>query len=278
MKKIIFRTLLLVAFISLSSCEENENPVFDNVNGQTMLRFVTSSATLPVEPTGVTSQDIEVHVTTVSDSDRTVTLEVDASSTATTDQYTINDIVIPAGQYSGTGSIIGNYANLPSSGSVALVVKMTGVSGGTSTQENATYTLTLERFCPLVIADFYGTYNQARSFNNFGNETATGDATISAGPAAGTLLINNLYASGRQAVIELDYSNPTSPAVIYRSQEFGAVFATFSSTGPLYTYGKAEDAANNTFNTCNKTINLNFFRTNGPSNYGGEYGIVLVKQ
>ncbi|MBL4604119.1 MAG: hypothetical protein JKY02_00180 [Flavobacteriaceae bacterium] len=278
MKKTILRTLLLVGLISLNSCEQNENPQFDNVNGQTMVRFVNSSATLPVEPTGVTSQDLEVHVTTVSDTDRTVNLEIDATSTATSNQYTINDIVIPAGQYVGVGSIIGNYANLPTSGSVDLIVKITGVSGGDSFQENATYTLTLERFCPLVIADFYGTYNQARSFNDFGNETATGDATISAGPAPGTLLITNLYAGGRSAVIELDFSNPASPAVIYRSQEFAAVFATFASTGPLYTYGKAEDAANNTFNTCTKTISLNFFRTNGPSNYGGEYGIKLVKQ
>ncbi|MFY0629124.1 MAG: hypothetical protein JXR05_02015 [Flavobacteriaceae bacterium] len=278
MKKLIFRSLLLIGLISLNSCEENTNPQFDNVNGQTMVRFVSSSATLPVEPTGVTSQELQVHVTTVSDTDRTVTLEVDASSTATTNQYTMNDIVIPAGEYTGVGSIIGNYANLPSSGSVALVVNMTGISGGDSSQENATFTLTLERFCPLVIADFYGTYNQWRSFNDFGNETATGPATISAGPVAGTVTITNLYASGRSAVIELDFSNPASPAVIYRSEEFSSVFATFASTGPLYTYGKAEDAPNNNFNTCTKTINLNFFRTNGTSNYTGEYGIVLVKQ
>jgi hypothetical protein len=278
MKKLIFRTLLLVGLISLNSCEENTNPQFDNVNGQTMVRFVSTSATLPVEPTGVTAQELQVHATTVSDSDRTVTLEIDATSTATSTQYSITDIIIPAGEYVGIGSIIGNYANLPASGSVALVVKLTGISGGDSFQENATYTLTLERFCPLVIADFYGTYNQARSFNDFGNETATGDATISAGPAAGTLLISNLYASGRSGVIELDFSNHASPAVIYRSEEIGSVFATFASTGPLYTYGKAEDAANNNFNTCTKVINLNFFRTNGTSNYTGEYGIVLVKQ
>lgn len=278
MKKIIFSALLLVGIISLQSCEENTNPIFDNVNGQTMLRFVNTSSTLPVEPTGVTSQELVVHVTTVSTSDRTVTLEVDASSTATSNQYTINDIVIPAGEYTGTGSVIGNYANLPSSGSVDLVLKMTGVSGGSSVQEDATYTLTLERFCPLVIADFYGTYTQYRSFNDFGNETLTGNATISAGPAPNTLLITNLYASGRQGVIELDYSNPTTPLVTHRSIEFGAVFATFASTGPLYTYMLSSDQPNNTFNTCNKTISLNFFRTNGPNVYGGEYGILLEKQ
>lgn len=157
MKKLIFRTLLLVGLISLNSCEENTNPQFDNVNGQTMIRFASTSATMPVEPTGVTSQDLVVHVTTVSTSDRTISLEVDAASTATSSQYTINDIVIPAGEYVGTGSIIGNYASLPAVGSVELIMNMTAISGGASVQENATFTLTLERFCPLVIADFYGT-------------------------------------------------------------------------------------------------------------------------
>lgn len=278
MRKLIFRSLVLVGLLALSSCEENENPIFDNVNGQTMLRFVTTSSTLPVEPTGVTSQELTVHVTTVSDTDRTVTLEVDASSTATSNQYSINDIVIPAGEYVGTGSIVGNYANLPTSGAVTLVVNMTGISGQTTHQEDATYTLTLERFCPLVIADFYGTYTQYRSFNDPGNEQLTGNLTASAGPVANTLLLSDLYAGGRQAVIELDYSNPASPVVTHRSFEFGAVFATFASTGPLYTYALASDQPNNTFNTCNKTISLNFFRTNGPNNYGGEYVVLLEKQ
>jgi len=78
MKKHLLYAFLVATSLVFYSCEEQENITFDNVNGQTMVQFTGNAVTLPVEPTGVSSTDITVTVTTVSNQDRILSLEKDA--------------------------------------------------------------------------------------------------------------------------------------------------------------------------------------------------------
>ena len=278
MKKYSIYALLFVITLIFSNCEEQENIQFDSINGQTLVKFTSSAATLAVQPTGISTQEILVEVSTLSDTDRTITLEVDeASTTATSNQYVITDIVIPAGAYSGSGSITGIYDNIPNSGSVTLAVEITGISNTDNPAiDNPIFTLTLERFCPLDVQDFLGTYTALGSFNDPDNLTARPDIVITAGPVANTIRLTNVHANGRQMVLEMDYSDVTAPKLINRSFEFGAVF----QTTPNYTIFRDQDQANNTFNTCQSTITLRFYRTTNGTGVtsGGEYNYILTKQ
>ena len=279
MKKHLLYAFLVATSLVFYSCEEQENITFDNVNGQTMVQFTGNAVTLPVEPTGVSSTDITVTVTTVSNQDRTLSLEIDASSTATANQYSLTDIIIPAGEYSGTGQLTGNYANIPATGQVSVVINLTGIQGATTTQSNAVYTVLLERFCPLVITDFYGTYAQLGGFDGAA-PGARVDATVSAGPVPGTLRIDDLYSSGRGAVIELDYSDTANPRVIHRSEEFGVVFQV-AGLGNTYTEDVLGDVDKNIFSPCNNEIRLFFYRRiQQPDGryYGGSYEVILTKR
>lgn len=270
---------MLVSTMFFTSCEDHENIMFDPETGQTLIKFVGDKGVIPVNSTGVSSSDVSIEVTTVSDVDRTVNVVVDASSTATADQYMVTEFVIPAGEYTATGTVTGVYSTLPATGAVQLVLKIDGISSGVSVSENDLFTFTLERFCPLVLSEFYGTYTQLGGFDG-GAPGARVDATVSAGPVAGTLLISNLYSSGRGAVIELDYSDVTMPKVIHRSEEFGVVFSV-QSLGNTFTEDVLGDVDKNTFSTCNKEIRLFFYRRiQQPDGryYGGSYEVILTKQ
>lgn len=262
-----------------TSCEDYENIVFDPETGQTLIRFVGDRGVIPVNSTGVSATNVSIEVTTVSDVDRTINVVVDGSSTATADQYSVTDFIIPAGEYTATGTVTGVYSTLPATGFVELVLKIDGISSGASVSENDLFTLTLERFCPLVLSDFYGTYTQLGGFNG-ADPSARVDATISAGPVAETLLVSDLYSAGRGAVIELDYSDVANPRVIHRSEEFGVVFSV-QSLGNTFTEDVLGDVDKNTFSTCNKEIRLFFYRRiQQPDGryYGGSYEVILTKQ
>ncbi|HEA31128.1 MAG TPA: hypothetical protein ENH91_14240, partial [Leeuwenhoekiella sp.] len=85
MKKILG---ILSILFCLASCAEEELPIFDTENGQTLAQFTTTNLSLATPEEG-TSSEVTVFVTTKSASDRMINVEVDPSSTATTSQYAI---------------------------------------------------------------------------------------------------------------------------------------------------------------------------------------------
>ena len=162
MKKYLFSLMGLI-FTLTYSCKE-DLVIYDNINGQTMVQFSGSSATQPVIVEGTSSTQIKVYSTTVSDRDRTISLENGENTTANSNQYTISNLVIPAGSYEGTITVKGNYANLPNGVVAVLELNLLGLEGSSDvTVTNGTYTINLFRFCPvqsgvyrIEMSDSYG--------------------------------------------------------------------------------------------------------------------------
>jgi len=101
MKNIFFKKLAgAIAVLSLFvSCEDFEIPIYDKDNGQTLLTvFSTPGQLLPVPDTGATTS-FEVGVTTISDTDRTVSLSIDPSSTADPSAYSVQGGATFTGDY-----------------------------------------------------------------------------------------------------------------------------------------------------------------------------------
>ncbi len=151
MKKIIL--LFAMSLVLFTSCEE-DLVVFDNENGQTLAQFSATTALLGTPAEGAT-YEVDVTVTTKSDSERTISIEVDGSSTATPDQYTLSNLVIPAGAYVGTVTITSDFDALPDEGSTLLVLNLTDVSNSNDiTFSNSTLSITLFRECPIQGGDW----------------------------------------------------------------------------------------------------------------------------
>ena len=140
--------LIMTALFVLISCGDEEVVVYDVDNGQTLAQLSVTSASLGTPAEGA-SLVLEVQVTTKTSSDRTVSLVADASSTATPDQYSIDGLVIPAGEYVANVTISSNFEALPEEGSRLLVLNLTDVAGSNDIiLSNDKLSLELFRECP----------------------------------------------------------------------------------------------------------------------------------
>lgn len=150
---------MVAVLLVTSSCDKkDELIVFDNINGQTMIQLTSTSLTLATPAKGY-SAEVNVLATTVSDVDREVTFEVVPQTDpdkvpATPDQYTISNLVIPAGSYSASVTITSNYDNLPEDGSSFLTLKLTGLSKGSATVDTGILNVELYRKCPIKAGDY----------------------------------------------------------------------------------------------------------------------------
>ncbi|HHC78442.1 MAG TPA: hypothetical protein ENK46_01065 [Flavobacteriia bacterium] len=154
MKKYIKLVLVIFVFGFLS-CNTPDGVIFDSENGQTLAQFSKTTAALATPEEG-TSVNIDVLVTTLSNSDREIFIEIDPSSTATPDQYSISNLVIPAGKFNGTITISGNFDAIPEMGSAFLTLKLTGVEGSSNIiiERNDTLNLEFFRKCPFPSGDY----------------------------------------------------------------------------------------------------------------------------
>jgi len=196
MKKILILLLVITSGLILTSCEPQENVIFDS-SGQVMSQFVGSSDVQPVVVEGTASTSIKVQVTNVSNSDRAIQVAAGENSTATPNQYVISDLVIPAGEYEGTLNIAGVYDNIPTGDEFVLELKLVGVEGG-DVVSNDTFNLTFFRFCPVQIGDY--TIQMHDSYGD-GWQTTNGDG---GDPMTATLI----DASGNETVIEFGLCSP----------------------------------------------------------------------
>tara|TARA_R110002020_G_scaffold296658_1_gene512243 strand:- start:3606 stop:4454 length:849 start_codon:yes stop_codon:yes gene_type:complete len=186
MKK--YLAILCVAFISLVSCEEDPI-IYDSSNGQTLAQFTAETASLPTPEDGASTQ-LTVLVSTKSDVERSITVEVDESSTASADQYAISNLVIPAGSFSGIITISSNFDAIPEQGSTYLVLNLTGIQNSETVVEKSTYTLELFRKCPIVLEDLVGTWSGPGSWGDTSLDYTTEVTTFL--NEDGDLMINGL--------------------------------------------------------------------------------------
>ena len=124
MKKLLKSAGLAILALVVFSCEEDK-VIYDVDGGQTAFLFNTESSNLGVSAEGTSSVTVQVGVTTRSDQDRTIPVYIDASSTATADQYslTASSLVIPAGQFVGNVVITGNFEMIPDNVTETIVLK-----------------------------------------------------------------------------------------------------------------------------------------------------------
>ncbi len=106
MKKVIY--VCLIALISFSCSVNEDNVLFDPVNGQTLVNFATATADLPILLNGTGSVDIQVEVTTISTEDRVFNFNINEDqTTADPANYTLGQAIVPANSFLGTLTIEG---------------------------------------------------------------------------------------------------------------------------------------------------------------------------
>lgn len=158
MKKII-SFIGVLSLILFASCSED-----DSNNIPEAYFFTSESASFAVSDDGGDFIELEISSTQKSTVDRTFTIEVDTEASSEeleSSMYSLEStqVVIPAGSFSTTVKVFGNYEALPETGSVDLVVKIADSEESLSDKKAAT--VNMFRFCTpenvslAFVFDFY---------------------------------------------------------------------------------------------------------------------------
>ncbi|RRO22572.1 hypothetical protein [Flavobacteriaceae bacterium 14752] len=155
MKKIFLIVILAVG--TLISCDDTEPAVFDG--SQTLVYFPNNSANLDVVIDDTGTLDIQVNTTTLSDQDRTVTVEVVEGDATTVDFENVVipslSTTIPAGEFFGFLTIEG-IDNTVETNPELLTLRI--VDAGDATIDPATIEVSVRQICPIEEGLFTGPY------------------------------------------------------------------------------------------------------------------------
>lgn len=171
------------------SCDRNTGAIYDVENGVALAAFNRTVQTFPVDDSGNSVTEIIVGVTTASDTDRSISVSVDPSSTAAPGEYTIDpaSLVIPAGEFVARVRLQGNFENIPETGQTQVVLNLDSVDGAILDDPvtgRLTHRVNLFRFCPFTNgSNFLGAYELSTITTGiFGVETfIAGPVTLTEG-------------------------------------------------------------------------------------------------
>ncbi len=156
--KFIVTCLALIGFLACDQEDAPFNRVYDSVNGQSLVSFLGSSSDLSVVINETGSVDVLIEVSTASDSERTISISLDASSTANPENYTIstNSVVIPANEYVAMFTING-IDNSVETAAESIVINIDSTSFE-SILGSTQHTVSIFQVCPVPSDFFVGSY------------------------------------------------------------------------------------------------------------------------
>lgn len=180
------RKILTVVTITLFlfSCEE-DLIIFDAQNGQTAISFGGSiSQTLSIPEEGLTVT-VPINSTTVSSSDRTLSIVIDETTTGNSSEYVVGTAVIPANQFVGSLDVSFNFDAMVDGVQNTLVLNLVAPEGGTSFRDVLSFTYFREIVCNDVEVAI--TFDQWADETSWQITTSPGGVVVaSGGPFGGS--------------------------------------------------------------------------------------------
>ncbi len=206
---------IALAFLGFTSCNDPSAEVYDPADGQ--IAYYTGGTTKDYYVQDIPNSEttIEVGVTVASNVDRTIAVSVDESSTATTDQYIIDNtsLFIPANKYVGYIKVkLGTYTNYSQTVPSILVLNLDEVGGAVVAGYDNQFTLNLYQYTPFVREDMLGTYSvvEYETVDGVEERVDSYESEVIAGSNDNEVIMGNIYNAdpGTQTILILDDSDP----------------------------------------------------------------------
>ncbi len=155
LKKVLMIFTIIVSSL-FTSCDDNK-VIYDPATGQSLAFFSETSVSLPVFVGSSETIEVIVGISTISSSDRTLTVSLNEKDTkANSDQFTFDSTVtIPANEYFGTISITGIDEMLDTS-PTKIVLMLEDPSDGVF--DGNELNISIFKTCPIDPATFVGDY------------------------------------------------------------------------------------------------------------------------
>lgn len=248
MKKFLLKfSMVAVLIATLSSCEE-DRVIFNASGPASLAAFAVERGALPAVD-ATTTTTVVVNVANATNTDRTIVISVDPSSTATPDLYEIvtSTLVIPAGAYNGNIIVKNNYEALEDGVVKNLVLKLESVEDAKVSP--LTYTLNIFKFCAFVRADFLGQYN----VDEVG--AASYSATFTAGTAPNEIIISNVwdFDPNSQTRVFFDATDPANFVLAFPPYLENVLSQNVGTFGVGWV-----DRGTGTFSACEKTVDMRY--------------------
>jgi hypothetical protein len=218
--------------------------------------------------TANSSYKIPVGLTTVSDKDRTITVNVTSPTGAVEGtHYTIPNktIVIPAGKAVDSIVVKGILAPYAAGRKDTLVFTFAepGIKSG---EFNNTFKLFVRGACSendIVLSEFIGTYantNEVWGTSPYGPYTTTVSAVNQTSPTTGDITVTNIFDAGWDPLVfTLDWTDPANRKVTLQEQDAGGDAGTVFGpqyNGMPFAVRSVPSGAVGTFSYCGQTIQL----------------------
>lgn len=212
--KNIFLFIALV-FLSFTSCNDPSAEVYNPADGQ--IAYFTAGTTKDYYVQDIPNSEttLEVGVTVASNVDRTIAVSIDESSTATADQYTIDNasLFIPANKYVGYIKVkLGVFTSFSQTVPSTVVLNLNQVSGAVVADFDNKYTLNIFQFTPFVREDMLGTYSvvEYETVDGVEERVDSYESEVTAGPNDNEVIMGNIYNAdpSSQTILILDDSDP----------------------------------------------------------------------
>ncbi|MGJ7033402.1 hypothetical protein [Niabella hirudinis] len=260
-------SFICMAVVLIIACKRNS----ELNKPTTRAEFLSASGTYAIRNDPSSKFKIPVGLTNVTSEDRTISYTVSSPSGATAgQQYNIvknGSVVIPAGSAVDSIEVDGLFSGYTSRGKDTLIFNITGGTGVTPFSGASTYTLVMQKFCPLVMSDFSGDFVIVQDdWKDF----AIGDVV--------TLKVsgNTIYFPYPTDLSHKDLPivvNPNTFATSVAKTVIGG-YSVFDAT--LYSAASVSSTSNVVV-PCDKTISVRLNFTAGEDDYGN-YVLKLRKK
>jgi hypothetical protein len=268
MIKIPFKIILSCLVFLAIACKKQSVPI-----PPTLVKFNQTTGSYFIQNSSTSSFKIPVGVTTVSNSDRTITYTVSSPSGATAGtQYVAlpGSIKIPAGQTVDSIEVKGLFTGYPTGRRDTLLLKITGGDVPAATY-NSTYTLIMQKYCSVNLNNFLGDYTQSFDIDNtgtYGPYTSKITAVTPLTATTGKITISNFSSAEispypiSDITVNLDWTDPANFLVTIPTQVI--------SNSDFYGYGPLSVVANgaSTFSSCDNSFTLNYKLTVSAGSFG----------
>lgn len=206
-------SLVLFAFVGFVSCDSTDDDT-SFLNDRTSVSYFVpgASGTLLVQDGVSSTYDIKVGISEPKSFDRAFTYTIDPASTAElgTDYTVSSTLVVPANSIVGTITVTGDY-NASTLAGKTVIFNLTDVEDAVLGARKS-FTLTLQRFCPVAADYLVGDYQISDVSANIGPGNGTsnfkpGIVTITANGATSRTWMNSLLVAfvptPKQIVLDL---------------------------------------------------------------------------
>lgn len=243
-------------------CERGIND--DILEPPANIKFATNNTTGSyfIQNSSTSVFKIPVGFTNVTNTERTIQLTYVSSTGAQQGvHYTAPaSITIPAGKAIDSLEIKGLFAGYPVNRKDTLRITTSGGDAAIAPY-NSTYTLVMQKYCPVVLDDLLGDYNNSSNSATGAKYKITVESVTSTGATTGYMMIRGLFNGTSEPVrVNLDWTNPANftttvvqTANIYNDATYGPV-----SVRPVSTGG---------FSSCANTFNISYQRFVSAGNF-----------